>query len=584
MSIKSQNVKKFITDTGTSKQLFVFVGADTKNTTSDSSQTEIDIWNDSDFSLRVGQNSLSAVVQNIKWVQKNAYVPWSATTQNVGNFYAYNEQNGYVYLCVSDNAKNTINQNKNISNIRPSHITGIQSYSDGYSWLTLYRITASHERFISSQWIPVFSFDTFDASDQQTQLQKTQSFCNSNTGETGQCGIYAKIPLSTDDDDGTIEYQKGNLFTVAQNITCSDCHYLMYNDEKFVSKFYSNSTTVPSTITINGTYEEVGNLIQLNQISTASPYYYLYNINETNNLDEGCIISAFVDLTGLSNTQLITNTLNPSITIVSNTGSGASLRFTTSIYNDSYVVDGIEVISRGSNYKDYRLSVNNNNFLGISGDTLLNKIRLNLDKIDHIGVDPISVLGSQHVMIDARIEKQNIVNSGIGLPTNVNFFGLVENPLGISGSTQVISGSNINKKLDSIFRTTIKAAASVVGSPSLLPETDEKYDTSPSVGDEDPLTDVIIGGVSDVVGGSPSTSTIEIKNVPYSKSASLVGSELIGPIGESPKVGTVINTIVEVPSFVQYTGNILSTTKLSSNLPVSDVDSVIIRINMVRGM
>ena len=582
MSIKSQNVKNFINDTGVSKQLFVFAGSNTTNNTSDSTQNAIDIWNDSDFSLRVGQNSICAVVPNVKWVQKKPYTPWNATTTNYGNFYAYNDQNGYVYLCISDNVNNKITLNKNVSNIRPTHTSGIQAYDDGYSWLPLYKITASHERFISAQWIPVISFDVFDSSDQKTQLQKTQTFCNSNTSEIGNCAIYANQPLSTDDNSGTIEYEKGDLFTTAENISCSDCHYLMYNNDKFISVFYSDGETIPSTYTIRDAYDDVGALIQTNEISSASPFYHLYNLNENDGLDEGCIISSFIDVTGLSNTKLTVTTENPEITVFSSTGSGAGLKFITSLVDDVYVIDGIQTTSRGSGYKDIGISFSNNLLSGISASSLLDKVIINLDKIDHIGFDPITVLGAQHVMIDARIEKQSLLDAEIALPETLNFFGLVENPIGISGSTQVISGTNQNKKVDSIYRTTIKAQVSVPSVASQLPVTDEKYDTTLS--DENPIYDLTIGGVTDVTSGATSGCVAELKKVPYSKASTLVGSTLVGPKDASAKVGSTIDAILETPSFVQYTGNILSTTKLTSNLPVSDVDSVIIRINMVRGM
>jgi hypothetical protein len=582
MSIKSQNVKNFINETGVQKQLFVFVGSNVSNTTSDSNQTGIDVWNDSDFSLRIGQNSICAVVPNVKWVQSKAYNPWSSTTVNSGNFYVYNDQNGYVYLCISDNTQNKITASKNVSNIRPTHTSGIQAYDDGYSWLPLYKITSSHERFITAQWIPVISFDVFDGSDQKTQLQKTQTFCNSNTTEIGNCAIYANQALSTDDDAGTIEYEKGDLFTTAENISCSDCHYLMYNNNKFISIFYSDGETIPSTTTIRDVYDEVGALIQGNELSSASPFYHLYNLNENDGLDEGCIVSAFVNLDGLSNTRLTTTRENPSITVFSSTGTGAGLRFKTSLVDDSYIIDGIEITSRGSGYKDVGLSFDQNYLSGISSSSLLDKVTANLDKIDHIGFDPITVLGAQHVMIDARIEKQSLLNADIALPETVNFFGLIENPIGISGSTQIISGTNQNKKVDSIYRTTIKVEISVPSVASQLPTTDEKYDTTLS--DEDPIYDLTIGGVTDVTSGATSTCVAEIKRIPYTKSGSLVGSLLVGPKDASPKVGSTIDTVLETPTFVQYTGNILSTTKLSSNLSVSDVDSVIIRINMVRGM
>lgn len=569
MSIKSQNVTNFIKQTGTDKQLFVFVGSDTNNTTSDSSQTELDIWNNSNFALRVGQNSVCAVVPNHKWVEKRSYTPWFATRKNTGNYYAYNDQNGYVYLCVSDNTKNTVTSSKNISNIRPTHIAGIQAYDDGYSWMPLYKITPSHERFVTASWIPVVSFETFDATDQQTQLQKTQTFCSNNTSQLGNCAIYAKQALSTDDNDGTIEYQKGDLFTTAENISCSDCYYLMANNDKFVSVFYSDIEEIPSSTIIQNSYEEIGSLISQNQISSASPYYYLYNINESHDLDDGCIISSFIDLTSFTKEQLIVTQENPSLTISSNTGSGASINLITSIYEDYYIIDGIEVTSRGSGYKDLTLGLSNSILNGISGSSLIDKITVNLDKIDHIGIDPLSVLDAQHVMIDARIEKKSISDSGIGLPTSVNFFGLIENPIGISGSTEVISGSELNKKIDTIYRTTIKVGITS-GGPSLgVPDEEEYYDINLS--GQQPITNVTIFGASE--------TSVELKNVPYSKSTSLVGTTI-----SSASSTNTIESIEEIPTFVQYTGNILSTTKYSSNLPVSDVDSVIIRINMVRGM
>ena len=323
-------------------------------------------------------------------------------------------------------------------------------------------------------------------------------------------------------------------------------------------------------------------MILANELSSASPYYYLYNINENHNIDDGCILSAFVDLSSFTNDQLIVTQENPEFTIVSNTGSDGRIRLLTTIYQDNYVISGIEVIARGSGYKEIILSMNESVFTGVSADTLINKISVNLDKIDHIGIDPISVLGAQHVMIDARVEKQTLIDNGIGIPQIVNFFGLVENPIGISGSAEVISGTDINKKLDILYRTTIKAQFSAPLSSALLPEPDEVYDTSTTTGIT--ITDLSIGGISDIVGGALATAIGEIKNIPYVYAANLNGSSLVGPKGGTTKPGAKIKTVEEVPSFVQYTGNILSTTKLSSDLPVADVDSIIIRINMVRGM
>lgn len=585
MSTKSNNVKKFINDTGIRKQLFVFAGSDTSDTLSDSTRSQIDVWNKSDFSLKIGKNSLMPVVSNVKWTQKNPYISWSSTKENTGNYYAYNNQNGYVYLCVSDNEDNRSDKSGySVSNNRPTHTNGSVKYSDGYTWKVLYKITPSMERFVSAKWIPVISFDNFDYSSQATNLEITQSFCGpSGTSQLGQCAIYAKKALSTDDDAGTTEYLIGDLFTVAENITCSDCHYFMKDNGEFLSKFYSDSETVPTTIQILDTYALVGDLIDSNQLSTASPYYFLYQINENDDLDEGSIVSAFINLSSFSNTQLIVSQQNPELTVTSNSGSGGRIRLKTYIDSSgNNIIKGIELLDPGSGYKDLTLNISSSILdPSLDVDQLLSAISVNFDTIDGLAFDPVTVLNAQHVMIDARIEQKTIEQAGIGIPDVLNFFALVEDPLGICGSSAVISGSNLNKNRDVIFRTTVKAAIYNSSSASLLPIPDEVYDAI--VGTDDPLNDILVGGIV-ATNEAAKTSEVEFKNVIYSKSSDLVGKGISGPKGETPKANSTVTAILENPDFVQYTGNILSTTKLSADLNSGDSDSIIIRINMVKGM
>lgn len=577
MSTKSNNAKNFVKDVGTKKQLFVFIGSDTTDPTSESTKSQIDIWNRSDFSVRVGQNSVIPVVPNVKWIQNNVYYPWSSNTANVDNFYAYNNQSGYVYLCISDNIYNRSDRRgSSLSTVRPTHTTGVVTYSDGYTWKVLYKITSSIERFVSAKWIPVVSFDIFDSSSQATHLEIAQTFCDAGTGITGQCAIYAKKPLSTDDNDGTIEYVIGDLFTIANNITCSDCHYFMKDNDNFVSIFYESADTVPTTLLIEDQYTEVGRLVADQELSSASPYYHLYNINANDELEEGSIVSAFVDLSVF--TDFIVQVANPEATITSNSGSGGRIRMTT--YIDSlgnYLVNGLEILARGSGYKDITLSFGDDDLGGsIQPNNLPSAITVNLDTMDGLAFDPIAVLNAQHVMIDARLEKQTIDAAGIGIPDVINFFGLVENPVGISGAASVISGSNLNKKRDVIFRTTTKIQTSSTND-ILKPEVGEDYTV---VTDKGTITDLSIGGIINTADEVGLTREVEIKNIIYTSAESIVGKTLSSIL----KSGCVVSSILESPSFIQYTGNILSTTKLSSTLNVSDTDSVIIRINMVKGM
>ena len=178
-------------------------------------------------------------------------------------------------------------------------------------------------------------------------------------------------------------------------------------------------------------------------------------------------------------------------------------------------------------------------------------------------------------MIDARLEKQDIEDAGILLPENVNFFGLIENPIGLSTSDVVTTGSDLNKKLDYIFRTTVKA--NITYTRGGLPETDEKYTITYTKGSTDKT--IYEGKVGGVSATGATTEIVELKNILYADADDMADGELT-----STSKDATITSIVSKPVFQQYTGNILSTTKLASNLPISDIDSVIIRINMVKGM
>lgn len=588
MSTKSQNVKNFVKETGVKNQLFVFAGYNPNPTVSDSTETSTNLWNYSDFSVRVGQNSVMPVIPYVKWVAKRPYRPWFATQPNTGNYYAYNDQNGYVYLCISDNINNrTDHSGQNVSNTRPTHTAGIQRYSDGYSWKPLYRITPSIERFVSSSWLPVVSFELFDSETQKSLNQLTKSFCGDyGTGACGYCAIYAKVPLNTDDDAGTNEFETGDRYTIAHNISCSECFYLLHQNEKFVSQFYDSLDSIPTSIQILDTYDTIGSLIDVNQISPSSPYYYLYQINENDGISEGAVISAFIDLSGFSTTQLVTGVESPEFTITSNSGSGARIRLKTKILNNQYLIDGIEVVEPGSGYKDITLTMNED-VISVSSSMLTAVIDVNLDTLDGLGFDPVDILNASHAMVDARLEKKTIQDSNIILPDKLNMFGLVQNPTSVLGTNQVTSGSNQNKKIDVVYRTTVKAKVKNIASASLLPEVNEIYDTTGITRAPETITsttkNILTGGVgtAGVTTGGFVRST-ELKNLAYNKTDYLLGITLEQTNGA--KLNSEIVQIEAVPEFVQYTGKILSSTKSNSDLLISDTDSVVIRINNVVSM
>lgn len=589
MSTKSQNAKNFIKDAGVKNQLFVFAGYNPNPSLSDTNETSINVWNYSDFSVRVGQNSLMPVVPFIKWSSRKPYQPWYSTKPNNGNYYAYNDQNGYVYLCISNNADNRSDfGGVNPSTIRPTHTAGIQSYSDGYSWKPLYRITSSLERFVSTSWLPVISFDLFDNEPQKNLNQLTKQFCGDfGTGDTGYCAIYAKTALNTDDDAGTNEFERGDLFSVGSNMSCSECFYLLHLNEKFASVFYDTNTSIPSTIEIVDNYDTITNLIQANQISTASPYYYLNEINQNDNLDEGSLISVFINLSGFSTSQLICSVPDPEIAVTSNTGNGGRIKLKTKILNNQHIINGIEIIQRGSGYKDIKLSIDEN-LIEVDSLMITSVIDVNIDTLDGLGFDPIDVLNAQHVMIDARIEKKTIESSNIYIPDQLNFFGLIQNPNSTVGTNIITSGTNKNKKLDYIYRTTVLAEVGNNTNIADLPVSGEEYNTNiPTnielTGLSNTTNGILIGGVAPTAEGGVATNTtrVELKNVNYGKYDYLEGLTFSSLDGSSVNY---VTAVVAAPEFIQYSGKILLSKKENANLNISDTESVIIRINMVKGM
>lgn len=590
MTTKSTSVKNYIKDAGVKNQVFLFAGYDPDNAISNSTQVATNTWNYSDFSVRVGKQSMSAVIPYVKWVQSRPYRSWSAVEPNTGNFYAYNDQNGYVYLCISNNASNRKDTGaETVSTIRPTHTAGIQRYSDGYSWKPMYRITPSIERFITSKWLPVISFETFDNSSTQTRDKAVRAFCANYITSIGNCAIYAKSKLTiTDSNSNYVTFAPGDLYTIAENVSCIKCGYLMENNPIYQTVYHETTDTIPTTITVYDNYSLVGSLISSNELSQASPYYYLYDINQNDDLNEGSIVSAFIDLSGFSTKQLITSVQNPEFDITSNTGTGGRIRLLTSLVGDNYVITGIEVISPGSYYKDISLDMNSS-YISMDISMLISAITINLDTIDGLGFDPVDVLGAEHVMVDARLDKKTINDGGILLPENLNFFSMIENPTSIDlNDREYISGSEQTVNGDYVYRTTVKVK--VVNATQDLPDVGEYYSVEDltTASQLEPTTitspttrDIIIGGVQTI---SATAANMELKNILYAKADYLLGLTMNGSTNPTVRLNNTIAQIVAKPDFLQFSGKAVVTSKLNTALPISDTDSVIIRINMVKGM
>jgi hypothetical protein len=212
-------------------------------------------------------------------------------------------------------------------------------------------------------------------------------------------------------------------------------------------------------------------------------------------------------------------------------------------------------------------------------DLIISAIEVNLDKIDGLGFDPVNVLDAQHLMIDVKIEKTQleVPKVTIALPESFNFFGLVSNPEEIApNGTQIVAGTNQNKKTDTLYRASTKVLLGRV-STNPLPNTGESVDIEYTKNGQNITSKG--AKVSGIQVLTSTTRNAELSNIQYNIADDLVGAKVYTSSSEY----STITAVVEQPDFVQYTGSILSTTK-TNNLQIDDPDTVIIRINMVKGM
>lgn len=428
MPISHNRVQTYINDVITLKtQPYAFIGTTDKDLSADSVESQLNVWTDSLFVYRITKKDIAGVVPNNTYQQSTVYVPWSSASLNSGLYYAYNKLSGIVYLCLSDNSLNRTDlRSQSASTKPPSHGTGAETYPDGYTWLALYRITAPLLKFVTADWIPVISLGEYLAEFNGTAYDRMIRF-GTVPGATGYCGVYVKqnteIPLTSSTND---TYKSGALFSTLSNVTCKDCFWLFQNNPVYTSKFSGN--TVPaSTVTVLDAFDTIEDLVSRNILSSSSPYYHLYQMAK-NGLEDGAIISCFIDLSDLTLAQLTITEANPIITTTSSAGKDAVLRFSTYPTSSGYVINGITVSARGSGYSDINLSVLESVFPNISTSTLLSRIVVNLDFVDSLHIDPVRSLNCTTTSTLVRISTDDLVSNDIDVPANINFYGLVENP------------------------------------------------------------------------------------------------------------------------------------------------------------
>lgn len=583
---KTNDIQKFIKSVGKTEHLHIFAGNTTVDLNNSSYDSQIQLWRDTIFTKKITRGDVFGVIPNLTWTRGNIYYPWKSSTINTGAFYAWNRENGNVYLCINNNTFARVDlSGVAASTYIPNHSYGIQAYPDGYSWMPIYRITGDMLRFVNNSWIPVISFEDFELSTAATEYENTVNFCNTSISTQGNCALYfknyTKIPTSS---TTFTSFEKGSLYKNLE-ITCNECYNLFFQDDFFEVVFTTN--TPQNKITIKDKFDEITELIADNKISPSSPYYSLHEIAQ-NGLEDGAIISAQIDLSGFNPDDLRVTESNPELIVTSFTGQNASIKLKTIFtINGQHLINGIEVISNGSGYKDANIDIPDTIFVNDQIKfLLLASITLNYDTLDGLNVDPYDVMNCTNIMVDSRIDTNELILNNVQIPENINFYGLVSNPTEVINSSEtIISGSELSPYTSKISNATTIAFVTFEedvgqGQKKLSPSTGKseiKEDT-----DSKSITSEIIEVLpNENYNVANNQSVISINGLEYND----ILPNLV--IKDSNDLNFIINEIYQKPNFSQYSGKILQTTKLQNNLRLKSASgdlSKILRINIIKGL
>lgn len=396
---------------------------------------------------RVRENDVNFVTDRVDWKSGIAATPWNPNSNTDTNILFFNPTNNIAYLCVSDNQLNRSDstiRGRKISRYAPSHSNGIKTYEDGYTWYALFIVDPGKIDLITSSKIPVMSIDDFSTDITNTSLvQKYSQTCGSGYTGIGTCCLYNKDSYK----DGLgITYDKGSLSYVKVTTECYKCNELaqILNCEYIFKSGITSFSPYPTCAPCDCSIEIVDKISQIqNNLENLNPsgfYRHIYK-NYEDWQDPSEILSVFINLDGLSDSQKTILIENPTVTFDSITGTdGLAQLITDNLGNGSYRVKGIQILSHGKNYK------NGDAIPKITGleNSILNKlIEVNVAPED-FPENPISMLNNLETCVKVSFTNKMIEETGTNLRT-FSRYGLIKDvKLEING-TNASEGLNKNE-------------------------------------------------------------------------------------------------------------------------------------------
>jgi hypothetical protein len=374
-------------------------------------QTDADAFEpvgDSLVARRAGISEKALIADNNEWQYGKRYNAWMPGV--TGNYYAFNPSNRTVYLCTENTENNRLDEDVALSTVIPSHIEPqIQNYEDGYSWIPLFKVDVSQIEFLSQTDLPIP--DLQKSQSYTTFTEKYEDLCGSGVTSFGCCCLYFK-DNSVDEITGEV-YTAGDLTNETIFSDCYECQKIaeaLDREVTFLSGYTAGSITssstgenplCPATKTIKTLQEQLDEE-KYTLVPGSSREYALYLLNNFQN--ENGILSATIDLAGVTTSVKTVTTANPEITIKDPTGTNARVRLLTEQTGDNkYEVYGVELLDSGSGYSalpDWSLA----------NTTVDNYIKL-VRFPDNFYTDPTTLVPGDRYRIKVRVTSSQLADN-----------------------------------------------------------------------------------------------------------------------------------------------------------------------------
>ena len=463
-----------------STNLLFFLGGETasaaeKNTVEDDNT----VWSDINFLQRVRESDVSLVVNRVDWTAGQVYYPYDSAGISAGatgaerNYYALTDADE-VFLCLGADEKNRSNNfGKSNSTIKPTRDNDNKILDDGYRWKFLYKLDLSQAKFKTRNYMPVVDISNRNGFSSTASISEDifRRGCGFSSGETGSCCFYY--------DESEKNQVTGEVFSAGEfdfcidDTLCSNCYRIarkMNRNYTFNLGATCGTSTgtggCPTTLVQKKGYEYL-----LDQVKTISPNSndYLQALTFKDAIDnDGQIQSVSVNLEGITDANLETFSSKPTIEVNSSTGTGGIINLTTknagfSAGSELYVIDGVELTSPGTGYRDVTLSE--------VPSALTGRLNVNLDYYGGLAANPARVLNATKFMISVTLRTDQIASTSGSDQTSFNRYGLIRDVLSIgttsSGATALFkTGSEANTNEPKVISNITKITTSKGSAPA----------------------------------------------------------------------------------------------------------------------